>query len=82
MKTLDLKIFKSNCFQELIMDRLRWDERRTNVVLEHLVKEGIAWIDNQSTDTIQYWIPSLFLQQHSLSNSSTSVSDSIASTLY
>ncbi|VDO47965.1 unnamed protein product [Onchocerca flexuosa] len=68
--------------KELIMDRLRWDERRTNVVLEHLVKEGIAWVDNQSTDTIQYWIPSLFLQQHSLSNSSTSISDSIGSTLY
>lgn len=64
------------------MDRLRWDERRTDVVLEHLVKEGIAWIDNQSADTIQYWIPSLFLQQRSHSSSSTSVSDSIASTLY
>ncbi|EFO20346.1 hypothetical protein LOAG_08144 [Loa loa] len=68
--------------KELIMDRLRWDERRTEIVLEHLVKEGIAWIDNQSTDTVQYWIPSLFLQQYSHSSSSTSVSDSVASTLY
>ncbi|CAG9532732.1 unnamed protein product [Cercopithifilaria johnstoni] len=68
--------------KELIMDRLRWDERRTDVVLEHLVKEGIAWIDNQSTDTVQYWIPSLFLNQHSHSSSSTSISGSVASTLY
>lgn len=65
--------------QELIMDRLRWDERRTQLVLEHLVKEGIAWVDSQPTDTIQYWIPSLFLQQYCHSSSSTSVSDSIAS---
>lgn len=64
------------------MDRLRWDEQRTNIVLEHLVKEGIGWIDNQSADTIQYWIPSLFLQQHSRSSSSASATDSIASTVY
>lgn len=68
--------------KEVIMDRLCWDERRTNIVLEHLVKEGIAWIDNQSADTIQYWIPSFFVQQHSHSNSSASASDSIGSTLY
>ncbi|VDK75769.1 unnamed protein product [Litomosoides sigmodontis] len=68
--------------KELIMDRLRWDERRTDVVLEHLVKEGIAWIDKQSADTVQYWIPSLFLQQHYHSSSSTSVSDGIASTFH
>lgn len=64
------------------MDRLRWDERRADVVLEHLVKEGIAWIDKQSADTVQYWIPSLFLQQHYHSSSSTSVSDGIASTFH
>ncbi|MCP9258780.1 Vacuolar-sorting protein SNF8 [Dirofilaria immitis] len=46
--------------KELVMDRLCWDERRADLVLEHLVKEGIAWIDNQATDTIHYWIPSLF----------------------
>lgn len=61
------------------MDRLRWDDRRTDIVLEHLVKEGIAWVDSQSTDTVQYWIPSLFLQQYCHSSSSTSISDSIAS---
>ncbi|MFH4974602.1 hypothetical protein AB6A40_001311 [Gnathostoma spinigerum] len=65
--------------KELIMDRLRWDERRTELVLEHLVKEGIAWVDDQPSDTVQYWIPSLFLQQYCHSSSSTSVSDSIAS---
>ncbi|VDN07081.1 unnamed protein product [Thelazia callipaeda] len=68
--------------KELIMDRLRWDAKRVEIVLEHLLKEGIAWVDDQSTDTVQYWIPSLFLQQRCHSSSSTSGSDSIASALY
>uniref|UniRef100_A0AC35U2S1 Vacuolar-sorting protein SNF8 n=1 Tax=Rhabditophanes sp. KR3021 TaxID=114890 RepID=A0AC35U2S1_9BILA len=49
---------------ELIMDKLRWEENRSRQVVEHLVKEGLAWVDNQPSDTIQYWIPSLFLQQY------------------
>jgi len=65
--------------KELIMDRMRWDERRVDAVLTHLVKEGLAWVDSQPSDTPQYWIPSLFLQQYCHSGSSTSVSESIAS---
>uniref|UniRef100_A0A0K0EET2 Vacuolar-sorting protein SNF8 n=1 Tax=Strongyloides stercoralis TaxID=6248 RepID=A0A0K0EET2_STRER len=49
---------------ELIMDRLRWEEARTLQVIEHLIKEGLAWVDEQPSDTNQYWIPSLFLQQY------------------
>ncbi|CEF67618.1 Vacuolar-sorting protein SNF8 [Strongyloides ratti] len=49
---------------ELIMDRLRWEETRTLQVIEHLIKEGLAWVDEQPSDTNQYWIPSLFLQQY------------------
>uniref|UniRef100_A0A0N5ANW0 Vacuolar-sorting protein SNF8 n=1 Tax=Syphacia muris TaxID=451379 RepID=A0A0N5ANW0_9BILA len=65
--------------KELIIDRLRWEERRVNAVLEHLVKEGIAWVDEQSTDTVYYWIPSLFLQQFNQVGGSNSGSDSLAS---
>ncbi|TKR66882.1 hypothetical protein L596_023112 [Steinernema carpocapsae] len=65
--------------KELIMDRLRWDEKRTQVVLDHLVHEGLAWVDSQPSDTTQYWVPSLFLQQYCHSSSSTSVSESLAS---
>uniref|UniRef100_A0A0K0CZD3 Vacuolar-sorting protein SNF8 n=1 Tax=Angiostrongylus cantonensis TaxID=6313 RepID=A0A0K0CZD3_ANGCA len=65
--------------KELIVDRLRWDGQRAQSVLDHLVKEGLAWIDEQAMDTIQYWVPSLFLQQHCHSSSNTSVSGSIQS---
>ncbi|GMR41692.1 hypothetical protein PMAYCL1PPCAC_11887, partial [Pristionchus mayeri] len=68
--------------KELIIDRLRWDEARAQSVLDHLVKEGLAWVDSQPTDTVQYWVPSLFLQQYCHSSSSTSVSDSLHSTVY
>ncbi|ETN79608.1 EAP30/Vps36 family protein [Necator americanus] len=63
--------------KELIIDRLRWDEPRAQAVLDHLVKEGLAWVDEQATDTVQYWVPSLFLQQYCHSSSSTSVSESL-----
>ncbi|KJH47862.1 EAP30/Vps36 family protein [Dictyocaulus viviparus] len=65
--------------KELIIDRLRWNGQRAQAALDHLVKEGLAWIDEQATDTIQYWVPSLFLQQHCHSSSNTSVSESIHS---
>ncbi|EYC20390.1 hypothetical protein Y032_0022g600 [Ancylostoma ceylanicum] len=65
--------------KELIIDRLRWDEPRAQAVLDHLVKEGLAWVDEQATDTVQYWVPSLFLQQYCHSSSSTSVSESLQS---
>ncbi|KAK6742593.1 hypothetical protein RB195_010072 [Necator americanus] len=38
--------------KELIIDRLRWDEPRAQAVLDHLVKEGLAWVDEQATDTM------------------------------
>lgn len=53
--------------QELICDHLRWDAARAMRVLDRLVKDGRAWVDRQSTDaSVQYWFPSLFLEQCSL----------------
>ncbi|VDP47321.1 unnamed protein product [Heligmosomoides polygyrus] len=39
--------------KELIIDRLRWDEQRAQAVLDHLVKEGMAWVYEQASDTTQ-----------------------------
>eukprot|EP00475_Leptophrys_vorax_P045364 TRINITY_DN9389_c0_g1_i1.p1 TRINITY_DN9389_c0_g1~~TRINITY_DN9389_c0_g1_i1.p1 ORF type:complete len:252 (-),score=87.48 TRINITY_DN9389_c0_g1_i1:71-826(-) len=48
-----------------IMAELRWPKRRAEVVLELLMKEGMAWIDTQSPDKEpQYWFPSLFMVNH------------------
>nr|CAD2168132.1 unnamed protein product [Meloidogyne enterolobii] len=51
--------------QELICDQFRWDTQRIGRVLDRQVKDGRAWVDEQ-TDPIQFWFPSLFLEQFSL----------------
>lgn len=39
---------------------LSWTEERTMNVLEHLVQEGMAWVDDQSPDRHRwFWFPSL-----------------------
>jgi len=43
-----------------IQSRLLWNEERSNLVLELLLKEGIAWIDEVDGQEIQYWFPSIF----------------------
>jgi ESCRT-II complex subunit VPS22 len=65
--------------RESISDRLHWDETRVANALEHLTKQGIAWIDEQAPDdTVYYWFPSLFLQLRS-SPTASELSDSVAS---
>lgn len=62
---------------ELIADQLRWDEQRIERILDHLVKESRVWVDNQSSDqTIQYWFPSLFLENTPQAKHAESVSGS------
>ncbi|XP_052806922.1 vacuolar-sorting protein SNF8-like [Mya arenaria] len=40
---------------------LKWEEERANRALTYLVKEGLAWVDDQSEDAErQYWFPSLY----------------------
>uniref|UniRef100_A0AC34G734 Vacuolar-sorting protein SNF8 n=1 Tax=Panagrolaimus sp. ES5 TaxID=591445 RepID=A0AC34G734_9BILA len=58
---------ENNCFvtRELLMDRLCWDDVRIDLVIERLMKDGRAWIDEQATDTIYYYFPSLFLALYS-----------------
>lgn len=39
---------------------LHWEEDRANKSLEHLLKEGLTWIDLQNPTEILYWFPSMF----------------------
>ncbi|XP_018090269.1 vacuolar-sorting protein SNF8-like [Xenopus laevis] len=39
---------------------LNWETERAKHVLEHLLKEGLAWVDSQAPGEAQYWLPALF----------------------
>lgn len=49
---------------EHCIDTLRWERERAERVLDRLVRLERAWIDKQSSDTVHYWFPSLFLEQY------------------
>lgn len=38
---------------------LPWDNDRAQAVLEHMVKEGMAWVDHQNDQQPDYWFPGL-----------------------
>ena len=38
---------------------LGWEVDRAQRALDHLVKEGLAWVDDQGKQTL-YWFPALF----------------------
>ncbi|CAG9858270.1 unnamed protein product [Phyllotreta striolata] len=39
---------------------LNWEEERGKKALEHMVNQGLAWIDSQHPQEIQYYFPSLY----------------------
>lgn len=39
---------------------LGWTELRAKGILEHLVREGMAWVDDQNTEERLYWFPGLY----------------------
>ncbi|XP_062615137.1 vacuolar-sorting protein SNF8-like [Saccostrea cucullata] len=43
-----------------LMSSLKWEEERASRALEYMVKEGLAWVDDQASDGRQYWFPSFF----------------------
>jgi len=48
---------------KFLMDNMKWDMARTERAIEHLMKEGIAWVDLATPDrTPTYWFPALFQQ--------------------
>lgn len=44
---------------------LAWETTRAERALEYLVKEGLAWVDDQAGTDRQYWFPSLCSTLHS-----------------
>lgn len=47
-----------------VMKALSWERERSVTVLEHLVREGMAWIDTQaSPKETWYWFPVFFVEQ-------------------
>ncbi|XP_015179508.1 PREDICTED: vacuolar-sorting protein SNF8 [Polistes dominula] len=39
---------------------LKWERERAQKALDHMVKEGLAWLDEQGENETLYWFPSLF----------------------
>ncbi|XP_039599081.1 vacuolar-sorting protein SNF8 [Polypterus senegalus] len=48
-----------------IRSSLTWETERAKHVLEHLLKEGLAWLDTQASGEPQYWLPALFSELYS-----------------
>ena len=46
--------------KSLLCECLKWENERVQKSLDHLVKEGLCWIDKQDTKEYLYWFPSLF----------------------
>ncbi|VFV18743.1 vacuolar-sorting protein snf8 isoform 1 [Lynx pardinus] len=44
---------------------LKWETERARQVLEHLLKEGLAWLDLQAPGEAHYWLPALFTDLYS-----------------
>lgn len=46
--------------KSILCKELKWEEDRAQKALDHMMKEGLAWLDEQSEDEMLYWFPSLF----------------------
>ncbi|KAL7288718.1 hypothetical protein TKK_0017443 [Trichogramma kaykai] len=46
--------------KSLLQKELKWEPERAVKALDHMVKEGLAWIDEQGGEEPLYWFPSLF----------------------
>ncbi|XP_037976398.2 vacuolar-sorting protein SNF8 [Plutella xylostella] len=42
-----------------LVEDLSWTESRAQTALNHMVREGLAWVDTQAGETL-YWFPSMF----------------------
>ncbi|CAL1528739.1 unnamed protein product [Lymnaea stagnalis] len=45
--------------QSSLIQMLGWEEERAKRSLDFMVKEGLAWVDDQSGIELSYWFPSL-----------------------
>ncbi|OWR45957.1 vacuolar-sorting protein SNF8 [Danaus plexippus] len=46
--------------KSVLINDLGWNETRAQNALNHMVKEGLAWVDSQDDNEILYWFPSMF----------------------
>lgn len=46
--------------RSMLEEELRWERERAQKALDHMVKEGLAWLDEQGKQETLYWFPSLF----------------------
>ncbi|XP_033215730.1 vacuolar-sorting protein SNF8 [Belonocnema kinseyi] len=46
--------------KNILEKELKWGGERAQKALDHMVKEGLAWLDNQGEKETLYWFPSLF----------------------
>ena len=46
--------------KSMLMRELKWENTRAQKALDHMVKEGLSWLDNQAEEESLYWFPSLF----------------------
>ena len=46
--------------KKILQKELKWEPERAQNALDHMVKEGMAWLDTQSEEETLYWFPSLF----------------------
>lgn len=44
----------------ILQNELKWDRDRSQKALDHLIKMGLTWLDDQGNDEVLYWFPSLF----------------------
>ncbi|KAM4884352.1 vacuolar-sorting protein SNF8 isoform 2-T2 [Sylvia borin] len=42
-----------------IRESLKWETERAKQVLDHLLREGMAWLDAQAPAEAQFWLPAL-----------------------
>ncbi|XP_046846028.1 vacuolar-sorting protein SNF8-like [Xenia sp. Carnegie-2017] len=57
---LELSQETSNISLSLITNTLGWEIKRAEHVLEHMIQEGMIWIDDQECKDRLYWFPGLF----------------------
>lgn len=43
-----------------LCEKLLWKNDRAEKALEHMLKEGLAWVDFQDPGEVLYWFPSMF----------------------
>ncbi|ELU12152.1 hypothetical protein CAPTEDRAFT_177076 [Capitella teleta] len=60
--TAVLKAAEGKAFvtSEELQKELKWEKERSYRALDYMVKEGLAWVDDQSRPHQQYWFPGLF----------------------